>query len=497
MPKKNKTVSKERETPVVDEASSTNANTNSKPIIRKRSAVDKIQISAPPKRTRKNIRPLKDHEISENLMAESDDNCSDFDDDIQDPDFVLESNHNTESEQSENEEDQGLNPEVEVVHIGVISPDCRQQVVEENTNEIEVCVSESSNNENKEEIINKNIRKEQSEHIQNREGVHNEQAISDDQEPNGEFTRDRPRYFYGKNRYKWSSVEPSRASRVRSHNIVNVQQQVSLTEFTCYEDLWKLFFTEDMIEKIIRHTNAKLNNHRARYKDTGRSELGPSNKLELKALIGLLFYTSVFHSNHENAEFIFATDGTGREIFRCVMSKNRFLVLLNCLRFDDAETRTERLKEDKLAAISELFDSFISNCKQNYTLGTHVCIDEMLVGFRGRCKFKIYMPNKPNKYGLKVLLLVDAHTFYVYNAYVYHGRGSDSEGLNEEEKRLGIPSQSVIRLSKGLEGSNRNITADNWFTSIELLLALKDRGLTYLGTMKKKQERNSSGIPAS
>ncbi|GBP12719.1 Zinc finger BED domain-containing protein 1 [Eumeta japonica] len=63
-------------------------------------------------------------------------------------------------------------------------------------------------------------------------------------------------------------------------------------------------------------------------------------------------------------------------------------------------------------------------------------------------------------------LKVDADTFYVYNAYIYHGRGSDGKGLSDAEKRLGIPSQSVIRLSKDLE----------------------DRGLTYLGIMKKNKK---------
>lgn len=40
---------------------------------------------------RKQNRRLEDKEISENLINESDDNYSDFDDDVGDPDFVLES----------------------------------------------------------------------------------------------------------------------------------------------------------------------------------------------------------------------------------------------------------------------------------------------------------------------------------------------------------------------------------------------------------------------
>jgi hypothetical protein len=39
-------------------------------------------------------------------------------------------------------------------------------------------------------------------------------------------------------------------------------------------------------------------------------------------------------------------------------------------------------------------------------------IDEMLVGFPGKCSFRQYIPSKPNKYGLKILALCDAKMFY-------------------------------------------------------------------------------------
>ncbi|GBP44057.1 PiggyBac transposable element-derived protein 4 [Eumeta japonica] len=141
-------------------------------------------------------------------------------------------------------------------------------------------------------------------------------------------------------------------------------------------------------------------------------------------------------SNESSSEYykdlriIFATDGTGHEIFRCVMSKWRFSCLINCLRFDDSTTREERLKEDALAPISDMFNKFISNSQSQYTPGPYLCVDEMLLPFRGRCKF-IYMPQKPAKYGIKILLLVDACTYYIYNAYIYHGKNSDGIGLIE------------------------------------------------------------------
>lgn len=103
----------------------------------------------------------------------------------------------------------------------------------------------------------------------------------------------------------------------------------------------------------------------------------------------------------------------------------------------------------------------------------------------------MYMPKKPAKYGLKVMVLADARTHYFYNGYIYTGKGSDSIGLSEEEKKLLIPSQAVLRLTKPIEASRRNVTGDNWFSSIQVVRELKKKDLTYVGTVKK----NKAEIP--
>lgn len=185
--------------------------------------------------------------------------------------------------------------------------------------------------------------------------------------------------------------------------------------------------------------------------------------------------TSIYKSNHEDIRSIFATDGTGRDIFRCVTNSNRFATILSCLRFDDPDNRLEREKKDPLAPISGIFDAFVENCQGIYTLGTGVCVEEMLVSFRGRSKFKMYMPAKPCKYGIKIMVLTDSRTSYLYNAYIYCGKDSDSFFLSEEENKYSKPTQAVIRLAKPIYGSNRNITADNWFSSIELVNILRKR----------------------
>lgn len=69
---------------------------------------------------------------------------------------------------------------------------------------------------------------------------------------------------------------------------------------------------------------------------------------------------------------------------------------------DNIGDQWERLQTDPLAPVSAFFDNFIANCQAhfNFTPGPYTCIDEMLLAFKCRSNFFIYMPNKPAKYGI-------------------------------------------------------------------------------------------------
>lgn len=69
---------------------------------------------------------------------------------------------------------------------------------------------------------------------------------------------------------------------------------------------------------------------------------------------------------------------------------------------------------------------FIEVCRTKYKPGSYVTIDEQLVGFRGKCPFRMYIPNKPSKYGLKIVLLCDVATKYLINANPYLGKSTQT-----------------------------------------------------------------------
>lgn len=300
--------------------------------------------------------------------------------------------------------------------------------------------------------------------------------------------------FYGKNRYKWSKTSPT-FSRTRKHNLISHlpgvigKARASMPEKPV--DAWECIISHDILQEILEKTNERITNMASKYNlhNLSCQYTNHLDIIELKAFLGLLYLAGVFKSNNEDLRSLFATNGTGRDIFRATMSLNRFYFLLGSLCFDDPATRQERIAHgDKLAAISNIFNMFIINCQSNYSCGEYLTIDEMLIAFRGRCQFRMYLKNKPDKYGLKMQCLVDSKTHYLLNGFIYTGK--DTRRANP--KKLSIPTLDVLTLIPPISGTNRNITADNWFSSIELIKELRSHTISYVETLK----RNKREVPA-
>jgi hypothetical protein len=73
-----------------------------------------------------------------------------------------------------------------------------------------------------------------------------------------------------------------------------------------------------------------------------------------------------------------------------------------------------------------------------------------------------------------------AKTFYTVSSKVYTGADTHAPGLP-------VPTQALLDLVSSVSGTNRNITTDNYYTSIPLPMELKSRKLTLVGKMKKNK----------
>ncbi|VVC31520.1 PiggyBac transposable element-derived protein [Cinara cedri] len=119
-------------------------------------------------------------------------------------------------------------------------------------------------------------------------------------------------------------------------------------------------------------------------------------------------------SGHRSTNDLWTLDGFGADILACVMSEKR------------------AKKIDNMTAIRKIFEDFVKNCNSCYKILEYAAIDEELQSFRGRCSFRVYMPNKPAKYGLKLFALVDSVNYYT------------NDCASQYEKQTYLP--SAIRL---------------------------------------------------
>ena len=234
---------------------------------------------------------------------------------------------------------------------------------------------------------------------------------------------------------------------------------------------FNLFFNEALLDVFLNHTNDRM----------ADEELEPVDKVELQDFIGILIAMGITKQSGTDAHSLWSNKYIGyMPVFAGSMARDRFCQIFRKLRFDDKNTRESRKANDKLAAISEVTQILSKACWDSYITGTEVTVDEGITPFRGRCKFRVYMPNKPNRYGIKNWILADAKMRYVKNFTVYTGK----EG-NAITRDLG--KKVVLQLTQGLE-SGRNVTCDNFFTSYSLANELAKKKITLLGTIRKQRK---------
>lgn len=106
----------------------------------------------------------------------------------------------------------------------------------------------------------------------------------------------------------------------------------------------------------------------------------------------------------------------------------------------------------------------------------------------------MYIPNKPAKCGQKIEMMCDSGTRYMIDARPYLGKGTNIE-------RVPLGEYVVKELARSIYGSNRNVTTDDWFTSIPLAKHLLQQHckLTVVGTLRTnkreipEETKNSRG----
>ena len=143
---------------------------------------------------------------------------------------------------------------------------------------------------------------------------------------------------------------------------------------------------------------------------------------------------------------------------------------------------------DKIRKVRFLYDHFRERCKALFQPYQNIAIDERMVKSKARFSYKQFIKNKPVKFGFKIFALCDSHLRYLYNFKLY--TGSSRAGQVDH----GLAHNTVVELLTPLSGQGHKLFTDNFYTSPDLFIDLKENHNTVAaGTC----QTNRHGFPVA
>ncbi len=130
--------------------------------------------------------------------------------------------------------------------------------------------------------------------------------------------------------------------------------------------------------------------------------------------------------------------------------------------------------------------SVIKRFGEVYIPHQQIAIDEGMIPWRGNIHFRVYSPDKPNKYGMKSYMLCDSRNSYCSVFEMYTGK-DDSKKASE----YGATYDLVMKMVRGLYGKGYHLFLDNYYSSPTLFRHLSDLGINATGTLRA----NRKGVP--
>lgn len=234
--------------------------------------------------------------------------------------------------------------------------------------------------------------------------------------------------------------------------------------------IFRQFLTDEILDIIVVETNRYALQYTSFHQLRPRALLKKwtdTNRDEIKKFIAILMIMGIVHLPKMRLYWS-STEKFGNFFVQKIMKRDRFECLLKCLHFsnnEDAAATTDRLF--KIRNIIELI------CKQFHTTlvpGENLVIDESMVPWRGRLRFRQYLPSKSHKYGIKLYKICTPDAF-TYDLRVYVGKNE----VNQTPSNHGHSYDICFQLMENLLGEGRTLFIDNFYTSVQLSKDLLDK----------------------
>lgn len=250
-------------------------------------------------------------------------------------------------------------------------------------------------------------------------------------------------------------------------------------------EIFESLFTPNILDYIVECSNnyglALMNTNRPKTRYSREARFRPISNEEMKKFLGLCLLQGQISSKNMRRYFSYSDALYFHPVFSYTMSCRRFEQILRVLCCSPVNSKGKH-------KIELLINMLISQFQNAYGPSKELSIDESLLHFRGRLKFRVYIKNKKSRYGLKFFELTTSDG-YLLNMELYSGP------IEEKDESDNTKTEAVVmRLMKPYLMKGHELFMDNYYNSFELSEKLLKCKTHTNGTLRSNRKSNPKDL---
>ncbi|XP_046989037.1 uncharacterized protein LOC124594713 [Schistocerca americana] len=217
---------------------------------------------------------------------------------------------------------------------------------------------------------------------------------------------------------------------------------------------------------------------------------------EMKCFHGVLLNMAL--QKCKNLEDLFSREWLqSSNFFRDCFSRERFLQIFWALHVSNPTSATyvNSQVQSRLSKVSNVLNYLSGMFLEIYRPYQYLAADESTVTFKGRVLFKMYNPQKPTKWGLRVYVILDSSNGYICNLIPYFGAVTTKSlicaHLNFSER---IVLQLLANIRNATGQSGYHLYTGRFYTSVASADELLKQNMHLTGTIQASRKNLPAAI---
>ncbi len=187
-------------------------------------------------------------------------------------------------------------------------------------------------------------------------------------------------------------------------------------------DYFHMIFDHSLMRKVVEETN-KYHFYTLEHENLPERYQEAIDTTVPEMYTFFTIYMLMAHIKKSRMKDYWSTDPLiSTPMFADIMSRDRFVLLLRFLHFNDNEYQSS---EDKLYKIKPIITHLRERFREIFVPYQDLCIDEGLMLYKGRLSFKQYIPTKRKRFGIKTYMICDVYTGMILDFIIYTGATTD------------------------------------------------------------------------